>query len=116
VSGRREVFWRPCPSCGEQRFIDAWERRCDTCSRAIREVRHQAWRAMRKAIHEKRLVPFHGFHCADCGKPAEAYEHRSYLLPLAVEPICNRCNLRRGPALEYSPGAIEHIDLGGLAA
>lgn len=35
--------------------------------------------------------------CADCGKPATCYDHRNYLEPLKVEPVCNTCNLARGP-------------------
>ena len=31
--------------------------------------------------------------------PAENYDHRDYALPLAVEPVCVGCNLRRGPGL-----------------
>lgn len=39
--------------------------------------------------------------CADCGALAIGYEHRDYRRPLEVEPICKRCNARRGPALPF---------------
>jgi hypothetical protein len=39
--------------------------------------------------------------CVDCGKRAVAYDHRDYTKPLEVEPVCCRCNVRRGPALPY---------------
>lgn len=37
--------------------------------------------------------------CADCGGAAIEYDHRDYNRPLDVEPVCRRCNLRRGSAI-----------------
>ena len=37
------------------------------------------------------LVP-----CADCAAPAREYDHRDYTKPLQVEPVCRRCNQKRG--------------------
>ena len=34
--------------------------------------------------------------CKDCSKPATHYDHRDYAKPLEVEPVCGRCNLKRG--------------------
>lgn len=51
-----------------------------------------------RAITAGRLPHPRGLPCADCGGPAIEYEHRDYNAPLAVEPICRRCNLQRGPA------------------
>ena len=39
--------------------------------------------------------------CSDCGKPATEYDHRDYEKPLAVEPVCHSCNLKRGPAAHH---------------
>lgn len=36
--------------------------------------------------------------CADCGEPADGYDHRDYGKPREVEPVCRSCNTRRGPA------------------
>lgn len=36
--------------------------------------------------------------CVDCGKQAHHYDHRDYLEPLAVQPVCGSCNHRRGLA------------------
>lgn len=36
--------------------------------------------------------------CVDCSDQASVYEHRDYLKPLDVQPVCHRCNKRRGPA------------------
>lgn len=40
--------------------------------------------------------------CSDCDAPAVVYDHRDYDKPLEVEPVCNRCNQRRGRAA-WSP-------------
>jgi len=37
--------------------------------------------------------------CVDCGEPACDMDHRDYNKPLVVDPVCRRCNLRRGPAI-----------------
>ena len=50
--------------------------------------------------------------CADCGGGAVEYEHRDYNQPLAVEPICRSCNLRRGG----NAGATSHQRNRGLRA
>lgn len=39
--------------------------------------------------------------CVDCGEPATIYNHRNYYEPLDVEPVCRRCNSKRGPAYPY---------------
>jgi len=41
--------------------------------------------------------------CKDCGKPAQAYDHRDYRKPLMVEPVCHGCNTKRGPAQDLGP-------------
>lgn len=37
--------------------------------------------------------------CVDCDNQAQCYDHRDYLEPLTVEPVCERCNYRRGFAM-----------------
>lgn len=34
--------------------------------------------------------------CSDCNKRAEVYDHRSYLEPEIVSPLCKSCNTIRG--------------------
>jgi hypothetical protein len=41
--------------------------------------------------------------CRDCGKPAQAYDHRDYREPLVVEPVCHGCKAKRGPAQDLGP-------------
>ncbi len=51
--------------------------------------------------------------CVDCGGAASEYEHRDYNEPLRVEPICRRCNLRRGPAIPKH-GSVDQLLAHGL--
>ena len=37
--------------------------------------------------------------CVDCGAVAEHYDHRDYMKPLDVDPVCRKCNFKRGPGL-----------------
>lgn len=37
--------------------------------------------------------------CVDCGEQAQCYDHRDYLEPLVVEPVCDPCNYHRGLAV-----------------
>lgn len=41
--------------------------------------------------------------CSDCSEAACFYDHRDYLEPLDVVPVCRRCNGLRGPADFLSP-------------
>lgn len=41
--------------------------------------------------------------CVDCGKRADCYDHRDYTKPLAVEPVCQSCNFKRGFAIYTLP-------------
>lgn len=51
-----------------------------------------------KAIKAGRIPPIASRNCVDCGEKAAIYDHRDYNKPLEVEPVCVRCNTRRGPA------------------
>jgi len=37
-----------------------------------------------------------GIKCSDCDNVAIMYDHRDYFQPLNVDPVCSRCNSRRG--------------------
>jgi hypothetical protein len=36
------------------------------------------------------------YECADCRGVADRWEHRDYSMVLDVEPVCHRCNMKRG--------------------
>lgn len=35
--------------------------------------------------------------CVDCGKKAYCYDHRDYRAPHLVDPVCKKCDSKRGP-------------------
>lgn len=65
-----------------------------------------------RAITSGALRHPRGMACADCGGAAVEYEHRDYNEPLRVEPICRRCNLRRGPAIPIRGSFARLVNLG----
>lgn len=87
---RRDV--KLCLGC---RIAKVPERRLAKVSRGG-PAAHQA---VAYAIRKGELRRPSEFPCADCGGKAVEYDHRDYNKPLEVEPVCRRCNLRRGPAI-----------------
>lgn len=64
-----------------------------------RTLQKQAHYEVARAIRLGNLPHPSKFVCVDCNVPAIEYDHRDYAQPLAVDPVCRRCNLRRGPAI-----------------
>lgn len=60
-----------------------------------KEAHYQVSRAVRLGL----LPPVTSCTCVDCGVQAAHYDHRDYGQPLVVEPVCRKCNVRRGPAI-----------------
>lgn len=54
--------------------------------------------------------------CMDCGKPARCYDHRDYLKPLEVDPVCHKCNKKRGRAKNHIPKREPRINGYGIFA
>lgn len=67
--------------------------------RAIRQAAHKA---VAQAIAHRVIDRPAVFKCMDCSRDAVEYDHRDYTKPLAVDPVCRRCNLARGPALVWT--------------
>ena len=62
----------------------------------------QAHVAVGKAVQAGLLPKLDGsIPCVDCGAPAVNYDHRDYLRPLDVHPVCRSCNWRRGRGLNW---------------
>jgi DNA-binding transcriptional regulator YdaS (Cro superfamily) len=66
--------------------------------------RNAAHRAVAAEVKAKRIPPARLLACVDCSRQARDYDHRDYAQPLAVQPVCRSCNLRRGPALNSDCG------------
>lgn len=49
------------------------------------------------AVRNKKLPKISSLFCVDCNRTAEVYDHRDYDKPLEVDPVCKRCNYKRGP-------------------
>lgn len=103
-----------CEMCGEQETRPSNRARfCLGCARARSNERIRRWseanpnvylahKATTLAKWRKEIPWPNDFDCVDCGRPAECYDHRDYLRPLDVEPVCYSCNRRRGPGLNMS--------------
>ena len=105
---------RACIDCGmsirfgDPRFFhDDGTLRCDGCHDEMSAVRARAIVAVRKAIRSGVLPALDTQRCVDCEDEAEVYEHRDYSQPLRVQPVCRRCNQRRGPAAWHRQPAPE---------
>lgn len=96
-----------CLQCGVT--FTAWGRGhiCYPCRilRCQHRGQQQAATAVAKAIRTGLLPRPTGLPCTDCTRPAEEYDHRDYNRPLDVQPVCRRCNARRGPAkwVQFEP-------------
>lgn len=102
---------RPCRDCGEPVTGRAslTATRCFKCatdparleSRRQRDKRSLyyilAHRYVEVAVRCGDLKKLDGtVACADCRSPAKVYDHRDYTKPLQVDPVCRRCNHKRG--------------------
>lgn len=87
-----------CIECGNPHGRRPHAIRCHPCSAVVEVLRRRAMEAVGKLIRTWRLRPAHHFKCVDCGAPAVCYDHRDYSQPEMVDPVCMRCNKRRGPA------------------
>lgn len=77
---------------------------CARCRGIWVSKQRSAKRIVKLAVKAGFLPPAKNLPCADCGDPAIGYEHRWYCRPLDVDPICDRCNRRRGPAFDSFGG------------
>jgi hypothetical protein len=68
------------------------------CVKRIEIIKASAYQAVTKAILNGELPIINTRYCVDCGAFATKYDHRDYSQPLLVEPVCNSCNRKRGPA------------------
>ena len=61
-----------------------------------KQLRSVAHARITQAIRAKIIKPAKAYKCVDCGVQAQAYDHRDYRKPFFVDPVCNKCNARRG--------------------
>lgn len=90
---------KPCIACSRDTGPQQTGRPrsyCPLCATVAFRIRTEAMRIVKRHGPEPHISVLT---CADCGMPAHAFEHRDYFRPLDVEPVCSRCNSRRGPAI-----------------
>jgi hypothetical protein len=98
----------PCGRCGTEVLLLRWANWCEECKKSPEYQRYlissAAHRIVQKAVRKGLLPKLDGsILCTDCTAPAAVYDHREYAKPLAVEPVCKSCNVRRGPATDMAP-------------
>jgi hypothetical protein len=73
--------------------------KCKPADHYTRGAQYQAHKAVARARRLGQLPDPATLDCVDCGGYAIEYDHRDYSKPLEVQPVCRRCNLKRGPAI-----------------
>lgn len=95
---------RHCKACGSVIARDRMNISpyCSTrCASEVNAISNRACRKVKQAVAAGHIAPIvEGTKCVDCGGQAQEFDHREYCKPLAVDPVCHRCNLRRGPATD----------------
>ena len=97
---------KACFVCGIEMLNVHFRRKyCVPCSLTIKvnSGATQAHIAVHVEVRHGRMLPAKSFACVDCGRPAREYDHRDYNKPLAVDPVCNCCNGKRGAAINKRP-------------
>jgi hypothetical protein len=79
------------------RFLGA--QLCHPCADAHTRRRNKALSIVNNARLSGKLADPKSFKCADCSDQAYIWEHRDYSKPLDVQPVCYKCNRRRGLAI-----------------
>ena len=87
---------------------------CWPCVDSNRKLNGQvaAMNAVSKAVRQGNLPSVKTLLCVDCGKPGQCYDHRDYNKPTEVEPVCRKCNKRRGsakPLVSYSLNSVNTL-------
>ena len=85
----------------------------NACSMALCEARSSAIGAVAAQIRAGELPRAKDCTCVDCGAQAHDYDHRHYLRPLDVQPVCRSCNLARGIALDVHEFVKDHFGIKG---
>ena len=84
-----------------------------TCANAVGDARtDMVSRLVAKHVRAGAIKPASELVCVDCGAQGKDYDHREYLKPLQVVPVCRSCNLRRGPADDIKAFVAKHLCVG----
>lgn len=94
-----------CKACGKAEVTSGGNQhfKCKKCKSGKSDgeiLQEKAGRQVAKAVRKGLLPPATSKRCVDCKVRAEVYDHREYAKPLDVVPVCRRCNILRGPAID----------------
>ena len=106
--------WRPCVICGKPHNRHHLAKYCGDCMTSGARNNYEPAGIQNAAIYIVSYAIKHGIlpkidektKCVDCGKQAAIYEHRDYMKPLDVEPVCHKCNSKRGTSKGYKGNII----------
>lgn len=89
-------YWN---TLGDRKIING--RQESVFEREARIGRKKSGNAVRSMVKNGALPSLKDnyINCVDCGERATDYEHRDYNKPREVEPVCRKCNLKRGSAI-----------------
>ncbi len=87
-----------CVKCGAVTWRGHSSKYCQQCDLIVEKINLWAMGRVANAVKAGKLPPVRTLTCVDCGAPAVGYDHRDYSKPLDVQPVCRRCNWKRGPA------------------
>jgi hypothetical protein len=90
-----------CHDCGQVLHRKAPNQmRCSSCREQLEFVKRRAYAVVYREVRNGRLpkLATESIACVDCGLRSDSYDHRNYDNPALVEPVCNHCNIKRGPA------------------
>lgn len=94
----RRAVDHSCPACHEPFLTHVKKGLCPECRVARNRMAATAVSKIAVLIRQGKLHPASFYSCADCGNKADSYDHRDYLRPLMVTPVCRSCNSKRGYA------------------
>ncbi len=102
VQHSKRTYQCICMRCNEQPVNHPTPRNlfCWPCKRERNAVAVRAISLVARAVKKGLMPKAKECVCVDCGLPAFDHDHRDYLKPLDVVPVCRGCNQRRGPALD----------------
>ena len=84
-----------CIDCGNPTNRHGAAKYCWECIRKGSKAHAAVFQAIKRGVLKRPSE----YSCCDCGGAASQYDHRDYNNPLDVQPVCRRCNLKRGPAI-----------------
>ncbi len=91
------IFCLPlCAICEQVPVRSVKSMLCIPCLDVHLKRQTKALSVVMKARLSGKLADPSTLQCVDCAQPARVWEHRDYLKPLDVEPVCYPCNQRRG--------------------